>query len=144
MRVSKADEIQALDLQRVGLLATGIEPERLYEDHAAGKRDDLPCVEACLNALREGETPVTWKLDRPDRDLSHLVNLVHDLTGPGVGLKVIAGQGANLDTTTPIGRMVFGIFAALAEFERERIVERTDSRLASARVRGAMVDGLSR
>jgi len=136
MRVSKADGSQVLDLQRDALLAAGVEPERLYQDHASGKRDDRPGLEACLKALRKGDTLVTWKLDRLGRDLRHLVNLVHDLTGRGVGLKVLAGQGANLDTTTANGRLVFGIFAALAEFERELIVERTHAGLASARARG--------
>jgi DNA invertase Pin-like site-specific DNA recombinase len=65
-----------------------------------------------------------------------LVNLVHDLTGRGVGLKILAGQGAQLDTTTANGRLVFGIFAALAEFEHALIVERTQAGLASARARG--------
>ena len=136
MRVSKADGSQVLDLQRDALLAAGVEPERLYEDHASGKRDDRPGLEACLKALRKSDTLVTWKLDRLGRDLRHLVNLVHDLTGRGVGLRVLAGQGANLDTTTANGRLVFGIFAALAEFERELIIERTHAGLASARARG--------
>ena len=136
MRVSKADGSQVLDLQRDALLAAAVEPERLYEDHVSGKRDNRPGLEACLKALRKGDTLVTWKLDRLGRDLRHLVNLVHDLTGRGVGLKVLAGQGANLDTTTANGRLVFGIFAALAEFERELIIERTHAGLASARARG--------
>lgn len=66
----------------------------------------------------------------------HLVNVVHDLTKRGVGLKVLAGEGASVDTTTANGRLVFGIFAALAEFERELIVERTKAGLAAARARG--------
>ncbi len=77
-----------------------------------------------------------WKLDRLGRNLHHLVNTVHDLTARGVGLKVLAGQGAAIDTTTPAGKLVFGIFAALAEFERELISERTIAALASARARG--------
>ncbi len=136
MRVSKADGSQVLDLQRDALLGAGIRADRLYEDHASGKRDDRPGLEACLKALRRDDTLVAWKLDRLGRDLRHLVNLVHDLTSRGVGLKVLAGQGANLDTTTANGRLVFGIFAALAEFERELIVERTRAGLASARARG--------
>jgi DNA invertase Pin-like site-specific DNA recombinase len=136
MRVSKADGSQVLDLQRDALVGAGVEAEHLYEDYASGKRDDRPGLEACLKALRTGDTLVTWKLDRLGRDLRHLVNLVHNLTGRGVGLKVLAGQGANLDTTTANGRLVFGIFAALAEFERELIVERTRAGLASARARG--------
>ena len=79
---------------------------------------------------------LVWKLDRPGRDLRHLVNIVHDLTEQGVGLKVLTGQGAAIDTTTASGKLVFGIFAALAEFERELISERTKAGLASARARG--------
>ena len=136
MRVSKADGSQATDLQRDALTAAGVGDERLYEDQASGKHDGRPGLEACLKALREGDTLVVWKLDRLGRDLRHLVNTVHDLTRRGVGLKVLAGQGASLDTTTANGRLVFGIFAALAEFERELIVERTRAGLASARARG--------
>ena len=136
MRVSKADGSQVLDLQRDALLVAGVEAGHLYEDHASGKRDDRPGLEACLKAVRSGDTLVAWKLDRLGRDLRHLVNLVHELTGRGVGLKVLAGQGMNLDTTTANGRLMFGFFAALAEFERELIVERTRAGLASARARG--------
>ena len=77
-----------------------------------------------------------WKLDRLGRDLHHLINTVHDLTGRGIGLKVLSGHGAAIDTTTAAGKLVFGIFAALAEFERELIKERTVAGLASARARG--------
>ena len=136
MRVSKADGSQTLDLQRDALLAAGVEPGHLYEDQASGKRDNRPGLELCLKALRQGDTLVAWKLDRLGRDLRHLVNLVHDLTRREVGLKILAGQGAQLDTTTANGRLVFGIFAALAEFEHALIVERTQAGLASARARG--------
>ena len=136
MRVSKADGSQVLDLQRDALLGAGVDPSRLYEDHASGKRDDRPGLEACLKAVRPGDTLVAWKLDRLGRDLRHLINLVHELTARGVGLRVLAGEGAAIDTTTANGRLVFGIFAALAEFERELIVERTKAGLASARARG--------
>ena len=68
---------------------------------------------------------VVWKLDRLGRTLAHLVNIVQDLSARGVGLRVLTGQGAQIDTTTAAGRLVFGIFAALAEFERELIRERT-------------------
>ena len=136
MRVSKADGSQATDLQRDALLEAGVEPEALYEDKASGKSDDRPHLAACLKALRAGDTLLVWKLDRLGRDLRHLVNIVHDLTERGVGLKVLTGQGAAIDTTTASGKLVFGIFAALAEFERELISERTKAGLASARARG--------
>ena len=136
MRVSKTDGSQVVDLQRDALLAAGVKPEHLYEDLASGRRDDRPGLTACLKALREGDTLLVWKLDRLGRDLRHLVNTVHDLTSRGIGFKVLTGQGAQIDTTTAQGKLVFGIFAALAEFERELISERTKAGLASARARG--------
>ena len=136
MRVSKTDGSQTLDPQRDALLAAGIEPDRLYEDRASGRSDQRPGLAACLKALRAGVTLVVWKLDRLGRNLHHLVYSVHDLTPRGVGLKVLTGQGAAIDTTTAAGKLVFGIFAALAEFERELISERTVAGLASARARG--------
>ena len=136
MRVSKADGSQVVDLQRDALVAAGVLPGHLYEDLASGRRDDRPGLAACLKALRDGDTLVVWKLDRLGRDLRHLVNTVHDLTVRGVGFKVLTGQGAQIDTTTAQGKLVFGIFAALAEFERELISERTIAGLAAARARG--------
>jgi DNA invertase Pin-like site-specific DNA recombinase len=135
-RVSKADGSQTTDLQRDALVAGGIDPAHLYEDQASGKREDRPGLAACIKALRPGDTLVVWKLDRLGRDLRHLINTVHDLTGRGIGLKVLTGHGAAIDTTTAAGKLVFGIFAALAEFERELISERTMAGLASARARG--------
>lgn len=135
MRVSKADGSQNTDLQRDALLAAGVEPESIYEDQASGKKDDRPGLVACLKALRAGDTLLVWKLDRLGRDLRHLVNTVHDLTVRGVGLKVVTGEGAAIDTTTTSGKLVFGIFAALSEFERALISERTIAGLAAARAR---------
>lgn len=136
MRVSKADGSQSTDLQRDALLSAGVETDALYEDKASGKKEDRPELTSCLKALRPGDTLIVWKLDRLGRDLRHLVNIVHDLTERGVGLKVLTGQGAAIDTTTASGKLVFGIFAALAEFERELISERTKAGLESARARG--------
>ncbi len=136
MRVSKADGSQVLDLQCDALLAAGVTRERLYEDLASGRHDARPGLDACLKALREGDTLVVWKLDRLGRNLRHLVTLVEDLRHRQVGFKVLTGQGAQIDTTTANGRMVFGIFAALAEFETELIRERTQAGLAAARARG--------
>ncbi len=70
-----------------------------------------------MKALRAGDTLIVWKLDRLGRSLTHLVNLIDDLQKHGIGLKVLTGQGANIDTTTASGKLVFGIFAALAEIE---------------------------
>ena len=136
LRVSKADGSQTLDLQRDALTAAGVRPEHLYEDLASGTKDDRPGLAAGLKALREGDVLVVWKLDRLGRNLRHLVNTVHDLNKRGIGLKVLTGQGAAIDTTTPQGRFAFSLFAALAEFERDLIVERTQAGLAAARARG--------
>jgi DNA invertase Pin-like site-specific DNA recombinase len=136
MRVSKADGSQSTDLQRDALLAAGVDPLKLYEDHASGKKDDRPQLAACLKGMNAGDTLLVWKLDRLGRDLRHLVNTVHNLTERDMGLKVLTGEGAAIDTTTASGKLVFGIFAALAEFERSLISERTVAGLASARARG--------
>jgi DNA invertase Pin-like site-specific DNA recombinase len=136
MRVSKADGSQVLDLQRDALLVAGINTEHIYEDMASGSLDARPGLTACLKALRKGDTLLVWKLDRLGRNLRHLINTVHDLTARGVGFKVLTGHGASINTTTPEGKLVFGIFAALAEFERELVSERTKVGLASARARG--------
>ena len=133
-RVSKADGRQTLDPQRDALLAAGVEDRHLYTDLASGKLDDRPGLNECLRALREGDVLVIWKLDRLGRSLRHLVEVVEDLGRRGVGLRVLTG--APVDTTTPAGRLTFGIFAALAEFERELVRERTTAGLAAARARG--------
>lgn len=136
MRISKSDGSQTMDLQRDALVAAGVAPEHIYEDAVTGKKDDRPGLAACLKALREGDTLLIWKLDRLGRNLRHLVTSVDDLNRRGVSLKVLTGQGAAIDTTTPSGKMVFGIFAALAEYEREIISERTKAGLDAARARG--------
>ena len=136
MRVSKADGSQVLDLQRDSLIAAGVKSSRLYQDQASGKKDDRPGLEACLKSLREGDTLIVWKLDRLGRDLRHRVNTSPAPTEPKIGSRVLSGQGGDIDPTPAGGRRVFGIFAALAEFERELIRERTIAGLSSARARG--------
>ena len=135
-RVSKADGSQSLDLQIDALTAAGVKPKRIYKDKASGKKDDRPGLESCLKALRKGDVLVVWKLDRLGRSLKHLVTTVEELQSRGVGFRVLAGEGANIDTTTASGKLVFGIFAALAEFERQLIRERTIAGLKAARARG--------
>jgi DNA invertase Pin-like site-specific DNA recombinase len=136
MRVSKADGSQALDLQSDALIATGVQPDRIYKDLASGRFDDRPGLNACLKALQPGNTLIVWKLDRLGRSLKHLVTVIEELKQREIGFKVLTGQGAHMDTTTPHGKLVFGLFAALAEFERELIIERTKAGLAAARARG--------
>lgn len=136
VRVSKADGSQVQDLQRDALQAAGVSNANVYADTASGSRDDRPGLEACLKALRKGDVLVVWKLDRLGRSLKHLVTTVDELADRGVGFKVLSGHGADIDTTTSAGRLVFGIFASLAEFERELIGERTKAGLVSARARG--------
>ena len=136
VRVSKNDGSQTLAPQRDMLIAAGVEPCRIYEDLASGRKDDRPGLNACLKALQPGNTLVVWKLDRLGRDLKHLVTTVDELRNQNIGFQVLAGAGAQIDTTTANGRLFFGIFAALAEFERELIAERTHAGLAAARARG--------
>ena len=136
LRVSKSDGSQTTNLQRDALIANGVDPTHIYEDYASGRIDERPGLLAALKALRHGDVLMVWKLDRLGRSLHHLVNTIHDLTTRGIGFKVLTGHGASIDTTTPSGKLVFGIFAALAEFERELISERTKAGLASARARG--------
>ena len=136
MRVSKNNGSQTLDLQRDALIAAGVQEDRIYQDSTSGKNEDRPGLQNCLKALQKGNTLVVWKLDRLGRDLKHLVTVIDDLRKRDVGFKVLAGQGAQIDTTTSNGRLVFGMFASIAEFERELIIERTQAGLESARARG--------
>ena len=131
MRVSTAD--QNLGLQRDALVAAGISPDRIYEDVCSGRAVDRPGLARALDVARNGDALVIWKLDRIGRSLPPVVGLVGDLQKRGVGLKVLTGD---VDTTTVTGRLVFGIFATLAEFERDLIHERTMAGLAAARARG--------
>lgn len=103
----------------------------IYKDNVSGK-EDRPSLVACLKARRRGDTVVVWKLDRIGRDLRHLINLVDDLTKRNIGVKVLAGEGASIDILTANGRLVFGIFDALAELGQALIIERTKAGLAAA------------
>ena len=135
-RVSKGDGSQLLDLQLDALVCAGVDSQRIYQDQASGRHDDRPGLKDCLKSLREGDVLVIWKLDRLGRSLRHLINLVDGFIKQKVGLKVLTGQGAQIDVTTSNGKMIFGIFATLAEFERELIIERTKAGIAAARARG--------
>lgn len=128
-------EEQNLALQRQALKAAGC--ERIYEDKGiSGAAIDRPALKRALRAAKRDDVLVVWKLDRLGRGLRHLVNLAHELTAKGVGFKVLEGHGAEIDTTTANGRLIFGIFAALAEFERELISERTKAGMAAAKRAG--------
>ena len=137
-RVSKADGIQLLDLQRDSLIGAGVAEERICEDRVSGRHDHRPGLDACLKALQPDYTFMVWKLDRLGRNLKHLVTTVDELHARGVGLRVLAGAGVEIDTTTANGRLIFDIFAALAEFERELSAERTRAGLVAARARGRL------
>ena len=128
-RVSTTD--QNLDLQQDALQAAGC--ERLFSDTLSGARVERPGLTAALAACRTGDTLVVWKLDRLGRSLTHLVETVRDLGSRGVGFRSLQEQ---LDTTTSGGKLIFHIFASLAEFERDLIRERTNAGLAAARARG--------
>lgn len=135
-RVSKSDGSQVLDLQMDALLKLGVMQKHIYHDMASSRKDSRPGLEACLKALQPGNTLVVWKLDRLGRDMKDLVTMIDELNKQNINFKVLTGSGAEINTTTANGRLVFGIFAALAEYERELIRERTVAGLAAARARG--------
>lgn len=128
-RVSTED--QTLDLQIDALKKDGC--ETIYQEHASGKSAARPELENCLKALREGDSLVVWRLDRLGRNLADLVRIVTDLEGRGVGFVSLTEQ---INTTSPSGKLVFHLFASLAEFERNLIKERTQAGLKAARARG--------
>src|SRR4051795_7807653 len=128
-RVSTDD--QNLDLQRDALKTAGC--EQIFTDTVSGTKDTRPGLEEALSHLRAGDTLVVWRLDRLGRSLRHLIDTVTDLQERGIGFKSLT---ESIDTTTSGGKLVFHIFGALAEFEREIIRERTKAGLTAARARG--------
>ena len=122
---------QNLDLQHDALKGAGC--EKIFSDQSSGAKSERPGLRQALEYLRSGDTLVVWKLDRLGRSLQHLIDTVTSLDERGIGFRSLQ---ENLDTTTSGGRLVFHIFGALAQFERELIRERTLAGLASARARG--------
>jgi DNA invertase Pin-like site-specific DNA recombinase len=122
---------QNLDLQRDALQKAGC--EQIYTDRVSGTKAERPGLTEALSHLRTGDTLIVWRLDRLGRSLRHLIDTITDLQERGVGFKSLT---ENIDTTTSGGRLVFNIFASLAEFEREIIRERTKAGLSAARARG--------
>jgi DNA invertase Pin-like site-specific DNA recombinase len=131
-RVSTGD--QDLSMQVRDLKAAGC--KKVFTDQVSGTKNERPGLNECLKATKKGDTLVVWRLDRLGRSMQHLVNVVADLKGKGIGFKSL-GDGA-IDTTTASGELVFNIFAALAQFERELIRERTMAGLSAARARGKL------
>jgi len=128
-RVSTDD--QNLDLQRDALQAVGC--ERVFEDMVSGARADRTGLVTLMSMLRAGDTVVIWRLDRLGRSLKNLIELVERLESAKVGLRSLQ---ENIDTTSSGGKLVFHLFGALAEFERNLIRERTLAGLTAARARG--------
>jgi DNA invertase Pin-like site-specific DNA recombinase len=122
---------QTLDLQLDALKAAGC--ERVFHDTASGARAARPGLDDALDHAREGDTIVVWRLDRLGRSLKHLIEVVTALQERGVGFRSLQ---ESIDTTTSGGRLIFHVFGALAEFERNLIQERTQAGLAAARARG--------
>src|SRR3954447_7949462 len=130
-RISTLD--QTLALQQDALSAAGC--EQLYTDTVSGSVTERPGLTQALSHLRTGDTLVVWRLDRLGRSLAHLIDTIRDLQQRGVGFRSLQEQ---IDTTTSGGKLVFHVFGALAEFERDLIRERTHAGLAAARVRGRL------
>jgi DNA invertase Pin-like site-specific DNA recombinase len=130
-RVSTGE--QTLDLQLDALKSAGC--GTVYQETASGAKADRPVLEEVLTYLRNGDTLVVWRLDRLGRSLRHLIEVVAVLAERGIGFKSLTEQ---IDTTTPGGKLIFHVFGALAEFERDLIRERTQAGLAAARARGRL------
>lgn len=110
--------------------------EKIYEEYASGKNTKArPELESCLKSLRAGDTLTVWRLDRLGRSLTDLVKIVNELEAKNIGFESITEK---IDTSTPTGRFVFHLFAALAEFERNIIRERTMAGMKAARARGRL------
>jgi DNA invertase Pin-like site-specific DNA recombinase len=124
---------QNLDLQQDALKKAGISAKNLYTDKITGTKSERLGLEAAVTHLREGDTLVVWRLDRLGRSLKHLIETVTALKQQGIAFKSIT---ENIDTSTATGQLVFHIFGALAEFERNLIKERTMAGLEAARARG--------
>ena len=132
VRVSTND--QHPEAQSLRLMAAGCEPEHIYTDSGvSGKLASRPQWDACLKALRHGDTLVTVKLDRIGRSLKNLIEVTRALQERGIDLVVL---DQNLDTSTATGKLIFHVLGAIAEFERDLIRERTMDGLAAARARG--------
>ena len=128
-RVSTTE--QNLDLQRDALKAAGC--GKIIEDTASGGKTQRAGLDRVRETLRKGDVLVVWRLDRLGRSLRHLIELMTELEGEGIGFQSVTEA---IDTTTPGGKLVFHIFGALAEFERNLIRERTHAGLEAARARG--------
>ncbi len=137
MRVSKND--QNTDLQRKSLVCTNC--EQIFEDKISGKTDQRPGLKLGLNALKSGDTLVVWKLDRLGRSIKHLITLISKLEDEGIHFHSLTDA---IDTSASAGRFFFHVMSALAQMERELIVERTKAGLAAARSRGVLAADLSR
>jgi DNA invertase Pin-like site-specific DNA recombinase len=135
-RVSTED--QNLALQHDALRAAGC--ESVHDDRGiSGVTTDRPGLAAAIAACASGDVLVVWKLDRLGRSTLELLGLVQDLDRRGIGLKVLTGAGASIDTTRPEGRMILAVFAAMAEFEHDLNRERTRAGMAAAKRRGRHV-----
>ena len=130
-RVSTGE--QTLDLQLDALKHAGC--GKIYQETASGAKAERPVLDEVLGYLRKGDTLVVWRLDRLGRSLQHLIDVVAALAERGIGFKSLTEQ---IDTTTPGGKLIFHVFGALAEFERDLIRERTQAGLAAARARGRL------
>src|SRR5207245_9063504 len=128
-RVSTQD--QTLDLQNDALEKIGC--SKIFTDTASGAKAERPGLTDALAYVREGDTLVVWRLDRLGRSLKHLIETITSLNNRRVGFKSIM---ENIDTTTSGGKLIFHMFGALAEFERDIIRERTNAGLQAARARG--------
>jgi DNA invertase Pin-like site-specific DNA recombinase len=128
-RVSTQDQTPALQLDALKVAGCG----RVFKEKASGAQRDRPELTAALDYMRDGDTLVVWKLDRLARSMKQLAETIELMQSRNIGFRSLTEA---IDTTTPGGMLVFHIFAALAQFERSIIKERTTAGLAAARARG--------
>ena len=130
-RISTKD--QSFNLQEDSLKKAGC--KKIYKEIVSGAKTERTVLNDLLNNIRPGDVLIIWKLDRLGRSLKHLVEVVNSLIDKNIGIRSLNDP---IDTTNPQGRLIFNIFASLAEFERDIIRERTQAGLSSARARGKM------
>lgn len=128
-RVSTADQNEELQLDAL----KAVDCDRVFIDHSSGKLANRPALDTMLEAMRPGDTVVAWRLDRLARSVRHLLELVAQLESRGVGLRSLR---ESIDTNSATGRLTLHLFASIAEFERDLLVERTQAGLVAARSRG--------
>ena len=133
-RVSTND--QSLDIQMDAIITDGVAESNIYHDYMSGASRERPYFDACLKSLREGDTLVIYSLDRMGRSTKDLISILNELKERDIHIRILDGIAAGIDTSTPMGEVFYTIAAALSQYERATLIQRTKAGLESARARG--------